>query len=223
MRVLLMMLVFALTGCKSMYNSDPAVVTEPILVGQTSKSNDIAYVWLPTANTGIKALYKEAFNNNMAEFSNHYSLSNHYNELQNHFDDFIIEQGGAFNHKTGELKVEVLLAGLTSTHKKMQKKQPTFKQLVVLHPIDFNTRVENGYAHWHGVKQQMVIVASSAVEYRDVMSLKVQYFDPIDEAFEYHLIGLDMHAPNLEDKTKYFDVIKHIFRPVVTWKEKNNS
>ncbi|TLX47496.1 hypothetical protein C1E24_09120 [Pseudoalteromonas phenolica] len=214
MRVLLMMLVLALTGCKSMYNSDPAVVTEPILVGQTSKSHDIAYVWLPTANTGIKALYKEAFNNNMTEFSSQYSLSNHYNELQDHFDDFIIEQGGAFNHKTGELKVEVLLAGLTSTYKQMQKKHAAFEHLVVLHPVDYNTRVENGYAHWHGVKQQMVIVASSAVEYRDVMSLKVQYFDPIDEAFEYHLIGLDMHAPNLEDKTKYFDVIKHIFRPV---------
>lgn len=222
MRVLVIMLALVLTSCKSMYNSDPAVVTEPILVGQTSKSNDIAYVWLPTANTGMKALYKEAFNNNMAEFSNHYSLSNHYNELQNHFDDFIIVRGGAFNHKTGELKVEVVLAGLTSTHKKMQQKQPTFKHLVVLHPVDFNTRVENGYAQWHGVKQQMVIVASSAVEYRDVMSLKVQYFKPSDEDFKYHLIGLDMHSPNLEDNTKYFDVIKHIFRPVVTWKEKNN-
>jgi len=219
MRALLMMLVLALTGCKGMYHSDPSVVSEPILVGQTSKSNVIAYVWLPTANTGMKALYKEAFNNNMIEFSKQFGLSNHYSELQEHFDNFIIEQGGAFNHKTGELKAEAVLTGLISTYNQMQQQQTGFKYLVVLHPIDFNTRVEDGFAQWHGVQQQMLIAARSAVEYRDVMSLKVQYFEPSDKDFEYHIIGLDMHSPNLEDNTKYFDVIKHIFKPTVSWQE----
>lgn len=219
MRALLMMLILALTGCKGMYHSDPAVVSEPILVGQTSKSNAIAYVWLPTANTGMKALYKEAFNNNMIEFSKQFGLSNHYSELQDHFDNFIIEHGGAYNHKTGELKAEVVLTGLISTYNQMQQQQTGFKYLVVLHPIDFNTRVEDGFAQWHGVQQQMLIAARSAVEYRDVMSLKVQYFEPSDKNYEYHLIGLDMHSPDLEDNTKYFDVIKHIFNPTVSWQE----
>lgn len=223
MRVLFVVLALALSGCKGMYHSDPYVVSEPILVGQTPTGNVISYVWLPTANTGMKALYKEAFDNNMVEFSKQYSLNNHYSEIQNHFDDFIIEHGGAFNHKTGELKAEVVIQGLINTYKEMQQKQIAFKHLVVLHPAEFNTRVEDGYAQWHGVQQQMLIAARSAVEYRDVMSLKVQYFKPSDEDFKYHLIGLDMHSPNLEDNTKYFDVIKHIFRPVVTWKEKNNS
>lgn len=217
---LVLLLSLFLTGCKIIaLNTDPIVTGPTLSISNPATESDVAYVWLPTANTGTKVLYREAFDNNVSEFVARYQLNNISPKLQNYFDDFIIESGGAYDTQTGKLKSKLVVSSLQSTYKLMLADNSALKRLVVLSPIKHSTRVEGGDAKWHGVKQSMTVKSHSLIEHRNVMSIDVLYYHP-DEDDRGFLVGLDMHAPDLKDDTKYFDVIKHIFKPVVLWKEK---
>lgn len=67
---LIIMTLLNLVGCKLIqYNSDPEVTISAITLVNAPTHSDLAYIWLPTSNTGSKVLYREAFDNNVVNFS----------------------------------------------------------------------------------------------------------------------------------------------------------
>ncbi|KAA1163651.1 hypothetical protein EU508_03600 [Pseudoalteromonas fuliginea] len=204
-----------LVGCKLIqYNSDPKVTANAITFAKPATHSNLAYIWLPTANTGNKALYREAFDNNVTNFSKKYTLTNLYPQAQTLFNDFVIGQGGAFNTKTGTLESERIQAAIQFTFNNIKQAYPNIDTLLVIHPKENSIKIVDGTATWNGVEQQVLTRSRNSVEFRPAISLVLQYYDDVEKN-NFHEVGLDMHAPDLTDNNKYERILKHILSPIV--------
>ncbi|KPH60199.1 hypothetical protein [Pseudoalteromonas porphyrae] len=202
-----------LVGCKLVqYNSDPKVTANTITFAKPATHSNLAYIWLPTANTGNKVLYREAFDNNVANFSKKHTLTNLNPQAQTVFNDFIIEQGGAFDTNTGKLNAELIQTAMQHTFNNITAAYPSVDTLLVIHPKEISIKVVDGTANWHGVEQHIATIKS--VEFRSVISLAIQYYVPDSKTYNLE-IGLDLHTPDLSDKSKYEQVLTHILEPIV--------
>lgn len=216
---LIIMTLLNLVGCKLIqYNSDPEVRISAITLVNAPTHSDLAYIWLPTSNTGSKVLYREAFDNNVVNFSKKYNLTNLNPQAQRFFNSFIMKQGGAFNTKTGKLNLELIQTAMQYTFNNVKSAYPNINTLLVIHPQETSIKVIDGTANWNGVEQHIVTIPQKSVEFRPVISLAVQYYIPDGKNYDFE-IGLDLHAPDLTDYSKYEQVIKHILSPIVLLKK----
>lgn len=204
-----------LVGCKLFqYNSDPKVIANGITIAKPATHSNLAYIWLPTANTGNKALYREAFDNNVINFSKKYNLTNLNPKVQPMFDNFIIEQGGAFNTKTGKLESERVQAAIQFTFNSVKQTYPNIGNLLVIHPKENSIKIVDGTATWNGVEQHVLTRSRDSVEFRPAISIALQYYNDVEKN-NFHEVGLDLHAPDLTDNDKYEQILKHILTPIV--------
>jgi hypothetical protein len=205
----------SLTACSvPTFREEPQPVSNlqhPHLSGSAQQT---VLLWLPQTQTADFYAYKKAVQNSLKSLPLLTEMLNKSDHAQLLLEQWVVNQGGIFNSRTGRINNDALSNALDKTKADIKNLYPEVQDILLLNLSKQSVLVKSGIAYWDHTQQKITDTAVSSLRSMDAVSIEVTYLLP-DGKMLNERFGLDIEPAPSAKHTKYDKVLKRVFAPYV--------